>query len=188
MLARTDGGSCSSSDPSTAFWVVGQSSLLRPVQVLAVGLDNPEFGEARRVQLTRRRGIVRLIDLMLVSRAEDGGLELPPATRFRPASAPWPLVSAPCQRRTRDRHGLEPSGRPPTSRRGRGRWSGDLVAGGRCPCRTDRGGCARSDAWPGWRQTTSRGWTNSFAPRVGRLISRNRQGPCVGTPGSRCSG
>jgi len=48
-----------------------------PVQVLVVGFDQPTFSGEVLAELTRLReaGIVRLIDLLLVSRAEDGTLE-----------------------------------------------------------------------------------------------------------------
>jgi uncharacterized membrane protein len=48
-----------------------------PVQVLVVGFDQPTFSGEVLEELTRLReaGIVRLIDLLLVSRAEDGTLE-----------------------------------------------------------------------------------------------------------------
>lgn len=48
-----------------------------PVQVLVVGFDQPTFSGEVLAELTRLReaGIVRLVDLLLVSRAEDGTLE-----------------------------------------------------------------------------------------------------------------
>jgi hypothetical protein len=48
-----------------------------PVQVLVVGFDRPAFSGEVLGELTRLReaGIVRLIDLLLVTRAEDGTLE-----------------------------------------------------------------------------------------------------------------
>jgi hypothetical protein len=48
-----------------------------PVQVLVVGFDQPRFSGEVLSELTRLReaGIVRLIDVLLVSRAEDGTLE-----------------------------------------------------------------------------------------------------------------
>jgi uncharacterized membrane protein len=48
-----------------------------PVQVLVVGFDRPTFSGEVLAELTRLReaGIVRLVDLLLVSRAEDGTLE-----------------------------------------------------------------------------------------------------------------
>ncbi len=52
-----------------------------PVQVLAVGFDEPSMSGEVLAELTRLgdAGIVRLIDVLLVSRAQDGGLEvLPP--------------------------------------------------------------------------------------------------------------
>ena len=54
-----------------------------PVQVLVVGIDEPDFSGSVVAELIRLReaGIVRLIDLMLVARSEDGALETlqPPA-------------------------------------------------------------------------------------------------------------
>jgi hypothetical protein len=52
-----------------------------PVQVLVVGFDEPSFSGEVIAELTRLReaGIVRLVDLLLVSRADDGSLvTLPP--------------------------------------------------------------------------------------------------------------
>jgi hypothetical protein len=48
-----------------------------PVQVLVVGFDRPTFSGEVLDELTRLReaGIVRLVDLLLVARAEDGSLE-----------------------------------------------------------------------------------------------------------------
>jgi Family of unknown function (DUF6325) len=56
-----------------------------PVQVLVVGFDRPTFSGEVLAEFTRLReaGIVRLVDLLLVSRAEDGTLEAlaaPPGT------------------------------------------------------------------------------------------------------------
>ena len=52
-----------------------------PVQVLVVGFDAPTFSGEVLAELTRLReaGVVRLVDLLLVSRAEDGSFHtLPP--------------------------------------------------------------------------------------------------------------
>lgn len=48
-----------------------------PVQVLVIGFDRPMFSGEVLGELTRLRaaGIVRLVDLLLVSRNEDGTLE-----------------------------------------------------------------------------------------------------------------
>ena len=48
-----------------------------PVQVLVVGFDQPRFSGEVLAELTRlwEAGIVRLVDLLLVSRAEDGSIE-----------------------------------------------------------------------------------------------------------------
>ena len=46
-----------------------------PVQVLVVGFDNPTFSGEVLTEFTRLReaGIVRLIDLLIVSRTEEPG-------------------------------------------------------------------------------------------------------------------
>lgn len=51
--------------------------MIGPVQVLVVGLDRPTFSGEVLGELTRLQdaGIVRLVDLLLVSRAEDGTLD-----------------------------------------------------------------------------------------------------------------
>jgi uncharacterized membrane protein len=51
--------------------------MMGPVQVLVVGFDQPRFSGEVLAEFTRLReaGIVRLVDLLLVSRAEDGTLE-----------------------------------------------------------------------------------------------------------------
>ena len=48
-----------------------------PVQVLVVGFDRPTFSGETLAELTRLReaGIVRLVDLLLVARADDGTIE-----------------------------------------------------------------------------------------------------------------
>jgi uncharacterized membrane protein len=48
-----------------------------PVQVLVVGFDQPTFSGEVLAELTRLReaGIVRLVDLLFVARADDGTLE-----------------------------------------------------------------------------------------------------------------
>ena len=48
-----------------------------PVQVLVVGFDQPAFSGEAMAEFARLReaGIVRLIDLLLVQRADDGTLE-----------------------------------------------------------------------------------------------------------------
>jgi uncharacterized membrane protein len=50
-----------------------------PVQVLVVGLDEPSFSGEVLAELTRLReaGIVRLVDVLLVTRTEDGLATLP---------------------------------------------------------------------------------------------------------------
>ena len=51
--------------------------MIGPVQVLVVGLDQPSFSGEVLAELTRLQeaGIVRLLDLLLVARADDGTLE-----------------------------------------------------------------------------------------------------------------
>ncbi|GAA4601211.1 putative membrane protein [Actinoplanes octamycinicus] len=56
-----------------------------PVQVLVVGFDHPAFSGEIIAEFTRLReaGIVRLVDLLLVARDEDGAVEtlpVPPGT------------------------------------------------------------------------------------------------------------
>ena len=48
-----------------------------PVQVLVVGLDHPTFSGEVLAEFTRLReaGIVRLVDLLIVARGEDGAFE-----------------------------------------------------------------------------------------------------------------
>ena len=59
--------------------------MMGPVQVLVVGFDRLAFSGEILAEFTRLRqaGIVRLVDLLLVSRAEDGAVETlaaPPGT------------------------------------------------------------------------------------------------------------
>jgi hypothetical protein len=51
--------------------------VIGPVQVLVVGFDQPTFSGEVLAELTRlqQAGIVRLLDLLLVARAEDGTLD-----------------------------------------------------------------------------------------------------------------
>ena len=51
--------------------------MIGPVQVLVVGFDQPTFSGEVLAEFTRLReaGLVRLIDVLLVSRSEDGTLE-----------------------------------------------------------------------------------------------------------------
>jgi hypothetical protein len=51
--------------------------MMGPVQVLVVGFDRPAFSGEILAEFTRLRqaGIVRLVDLLLVSRAGDGTVE-----------------------------------------------------------------------------------------------------------------
>ena len=58
-----------------------------PVQVLVVGFDEPSFSGRVMAELERLReaGVVRLVDVLLVRRDEDGSFETLPAP---PGSAP----------------------------------------------------------------------------------------------------
>jgi hypothetical protein len=51
-----------------------------PVQVLVVGFDHPRFSGEVLAEFERLRGagVVRLVDVLLVSRAEDGSLDSVP--------------------------------------------------------------------------------------------------------------
>ena len=51
--------------------------MIGPVQVVVVGFDHPSFSGEVIAEFTRleEAGIVRLVDLLLVSRAEDGTFE-----------------------------------------------------------------------------------------------------------------
>jgi hypothetical protein len=51
--------------------------MMGPVQVLVVGFDQPTFSGEVLAEFTRLQeaGIVRLVDLLLVSRTEDGAFE-----------------------------------------------------------------------------------------------------------------
>ena len=51
--------------------------MIGPVQVVVVGFDHPSFSGEVIAEFTRleEAGIVRLVDLLLVSRAEDGSFE-----------------------------------------------------------------------------------------------------------------
>lgn len=58
-----------------------------PVQVLVVGFEHPSFSGAVLEELGRLReaGVVRLVDVLLVHRHEDGAFEtLPPPEGFDP--------------------------------------------------------------------------------------------------------
>ena len=58
-----------------------------PVQVLAIGLDRPVHDGSVQAELDRLEGIgtVRLVDVLLVSRSEDGTLSAGPPPPGRPA-------------------------------------------------------------------------------------------------------
>ena len=51
-----------------------------PVQVVVIGFDHPSFSGEVLAELSRLReaGVVRLVDLLLVSRSEDGTFETAP--------------------------------------------------------------------------------------------------------------
>jgi uncharacterized membrane protein len=57
-----------------------------PVQVLVVGFDEPSFSGEVLAELTRLReaGIVRLLDVLMVTRTEDGLDTLPPPPHADP--------------------------------------------------------------------------------------------------------
>jgi uncharacterized membrane protein len=57
-----------------------------PVQVLVVALDEPSFSGEVVAELTRLReaGIVRLVDVLLVTRTEEGLVTLPPPSQADP--------------------------------------------------------------------------------------------------------
>ncbi len=60
-----------------------------PVQVIVVGFEHPSFGGEVLAELARLReaGVVRLVDVLLVSRDEDGAFEsLPPPPGADPGS------------------------------------------------------------------------------------------------------
>jgi hypothetical protein len=59
-----------------------------PVQVLVVGFEEPSFSGEVIAELTRLRevGVVRLVDVLLVRRDDDGAFDtLPPPPGFDPA-------------------------------------------------------------------------------------------------------
>jgi hypothetical protein len=58
-----------------------------PVQVLVVGFDHPTFSGEVLAEFERLRaaGVVRLVDLLLVSRAEDGSFDSVPLPEGSPA-------------------------------------------------------------------------------------------------------
>jgi hypothetical protein len=64
--------------------------MIGPVQVLVVGFDRPTFSGEVLAELTRLQeaGIVRLVDLLLVERAEDGTLETVASDQL-PADLGW---------------------------------------------------------------------------------------------------
>ena len=55
-----------------------------PVQVLVVGFEEPSFSGEVIAELTRLRevGVVRLVDVLLVRRDEDGAFETLPPEEF----------------------------------------------------------------------------------------------------------
>ena len=98
--------------------------MIGPVQVLVVGLDDPNYSGEVLAEFSRLKdaGIVRLIDPARWSRAPRMALSrLSRVTRFRPAPADWPLVSSLWDRRTWDRRRMGPISWPATSRLRRSR-------------------------------------------------------------------
>ncbi len=87
-----------------------------PVQVLVIGLDRLEFDGSVLAELDRLRdaGTVRLLDVLLVTRAEDGALStLPPPPGLPPRTG---AVVAAAPRRARGAAGRA-RGRQPEGRR-----------------------------------------------------------------------
>jgi hypothetical protein len=58
-----------------------------PVQILVVGFDHPTFSGEVLAEFERLRGagVVRLVDLLLVARAEDGSFDAVPLPEGAPA-------------------------------------------------------------------------------------------------------
>jgi hypothetical protein len=74
--------------------------VIGPVQVLVVGFDRPAFSGEVLAELSRlgKAGIVRLVDLLLVSRADDGTLQtadLPDEVRADLSSVTAELLGQP---------------------------------------------------------------------------------------------
>lgn len=74
--------------------------MIGPVQVLVVGFDRPAFSGEVLAELTRlgKAGIVRLVDLLLVSHADDGTLQtadLPDEVRADLSSVTAELLGQP---------------------------------------------------------------------------------------------
>lgn len=74
--------------------------MIGPVQVLVVGFDRPAFSGEVLAELSRlgKAGIVRLVDLLLVSRADDGTLQtadLPDEVRADLSSVTAELLGQP---------------------------------------------------------------------------------------------
>lgn len=74
--------------------------MIGPVQVLVVGFDRPAFSGEVLAELRRlgKAGIVRLVDLLLVSRADDGTLQtadLPDEVRTDLSSVTAELLGQP---------------------------------------------------------------------------------------------
>jgi Family of unknown function (DUF6325) len=74
--------------------------VIGPVQVLVVGFDRPTFSGEVLAELSRlgKAGIVRLVDLLLVSRADDGSLQtadLPDEVRSEISSVTAELLGQP---------------------------------------------------------------------------------------------
>ena len=109
-----------------------------PVQVLVVGFDEPSFSGEVLAELTRLRdaGVVRLVDVLLVRRDEDGTFDtLPPPQGADPdlgriaarrARQPTTDDASPTRATGRSRTPYHPAAWPPwhcSSTSGRSRWS-----------------------------------------------------------------
>ena len=103
-----------------------------PVQVIVVGFEQPSFGGEVLAELARLReaGVVRLVDVLLVSRDEDGAFEslpAPPGADPGSGSIAAELLGADDRRRLR-RPDDDPDGDPDDD----GSWSlADAVPPGR---------------------------------------------------------
>ena len=84
-----------------------------PVQVLVVGFEEPSLSGEILAELTRlgEAGVVRLLDVLLVSRTEDGALEtLPPPTGAGPDLGE--LTAAFLEAGTEEGHSADPDPDP----------------------------------------------------------------------------
>jgi len=87
-----------------------------PVQVLVVGFEEPSLSGEVLAELTglSDAGVVRLLDVLLVSRTEDGGLDTLPAP---PGADPGlgQLAAAFLSKSADDEHRIGPGGTEPTA-------------------------------------------------------------------------